>query len=91
MDVFLTDSQYGAEPDPEGSDPFALDLVGTGTVGGIAQGFATTVGQRYVLNFTYANNPFIPSAAMRIGVRGAAGDVFAADVAHAGSVHSAMN
>ena len=34
-----------------------LDLVGTGSTGGIAQSFATTIGQAYLLTFEYSNNP----------------------------------
>lgn len=91
VDVFDTDSPYGGDPDPVGGDPFALDLVGTGFTGGIEQGFATEIGKRYVLSFTYANNPFIGGAAMRFGVRGAGGDTFAFDLGHTGSTQTAMN
>lgn len=35
----------------------ALDLVGFGSTGGIAQSFMTTWGQPYRLSFQYANNP----------------------------------
>ncbi|MEW5686600.1 MAG: PEPxxWA-CTERM sorting domain-containing protein [Pseudomonadota bacterium] len=91
VDVFDTDSPYGGDPDPVGGDPFGLDLVGTGNVGGIAQGFATEVGKRYVLSFTYANNPFIGGAGMRFGVKGASGDTFAFDLTHTGSTQTAMN
>lgn len=34
-----------------------LDLVGTGSTGGISQTFATTVGVTYNLSFAYGNNP----------------------------------
>jgi choice-of-anchor C domain-containing protein len=40
-----------------------LDLVGTGSTGGISQTFSTKVGQTYSLSFDYGNNPWITSTA----------------------------
>ena len=48
-----------------------LDLVGYGTTGAIAQGFATTPGRTYDLTFAYANNPWsTPSASASFLVQG---------------------
>lgn len=41
----------------------ALDLVGFGTGGAIAQSFATTAGTTYGLQFSYANNPIVTGTA----------------------------
>jgi hypothetical protein len=91
VDVHAADGPFGGEPDPVGAGQGALDLVGLGAKGGIAQAFATVIGARYVLSFDYANNPFGPSAAMDFGVRGASGELFKNSVTHTGSVLSAMN
>jgi hypothetical protein len=40
-----------------------LDLVGTGSTGGISQAFSTKVGQTYTLSFEYGNNPWSTSTA----------------------------
>lgn len=40
-----------------------LDLVGTGSTGGISQSFNTTLGQTYSLSFDYGNNPWSTSTA----------------------------
>lgn len=50
-----------------------LDLVGYGSTGGIAQSFATAIGQTYNLSFEYANNPGASSAAALVAVLGAPG------------------
>ena len=47
----------------------AVDLVGSGSNGGLAQTFATTPGQLYSLSFAYANNPgALPSASALVTV-----------------------
>jgi hypothetical protein len=91
VDVFRTDSFYGGEPDPTGGDPFALDLVGTGTSGGIAQSILTEVGKTYRLTFDYSNNPFISGASMRVGIGGSGGLALEQFVAHNGATTGAMN
>jgi choice-of-anchor C domain-containing protein len=91
VDVHNTNGPFGGEPDPEGAGHGALDLIGLGDKGGIAQSFSTQIGALYVLTFDYANNPFGPSAAMDFGVRGAGGNLFSQNVTHSGSVLSAMN
>lgn len=91
VDVHNTNGPFGGQPDPAGAGVGALDLIGVGSRGGIAQSFATVIGAKYVLAFDYANNPFIPSAAMMFGVRGAGGDLFQDTVTHAGSVLGNMN
>ena len=40
-----------------------LDLVGTGSTGGIEQTFKTALGQTYTLSFDYGNNPWSTSTA----------------------------
>lgn len=91
VDVHHTNGPFGGEPDPAGAGQGALDLIGLGNAGGIAQTFATRIGALYSLSFDYANNPFGPSAAMAFGVKGLGGNVFQQSVTHAGSVLSAMN
>jgi len=91
VDVHNTNGPFGGDPDPAGAGVGALDLVGLGTKGGIAQSFGTVIGATYVLSFDFANNPFLPSAAMLFGVRGAGGNVFQDTVSHSGSVLSKMN
>jgi hypothetical protein len=59
----------GSSPNPpafEGSQ--YLDLVGTGSTGGIAQSFNTTVGQTYALSFEFANNPNFSGASANVTV-----------------------
>lgn len=48
--------QAGGWPAPPVSQPYYLDLNGN-TAGTIAQSFATVIGQRYALTFSYSNNP----------------------------------
>jgi len=91
VDVHNTNGPFGGEPDPAGAGVGALDLIGLGDKGGIAQSFATQIGAVYVLTFDYANNPFGPSASMNFGVRGASGNLFSQNVTHSGSVLPAMN
>lgn len=91
VDVFRTDGSLGGEPDPIGGDPYALDLVGTGTTGGIYQYFNTEIGKTYRLTFDFANNPFISGASMNFGVAGFGGISFLNDLSHAGSTTTAMN
>ena len=90
VDVLNLDSRYGGEPDPANGDPNALDLVGVGSTGGIAQSFATVIGRSYRLTFDYANNPFIGFAEMDFGVLDGAADVFRKSLAHSGSSTSNM-
>jgi choice-of-anchor C domain-containing protein len=40
-----------------------LDLVGTGSTGGISQSFDTVLGQQYTLSFAYGNNPWSTTTA----------------------------
>lgn len=91
VDVHRTDGFYGGDPDPVGAGTYALDLLGTGSTGGIYQSFNTEVGKTYRLTFDYANNPFIAGAAMDIGVSSLAGLAFSQQVSHTGSTPSAMN
>lgn len=91
VDVHNTNGPFGGDPDPAGAGVGALDLIGLGDKGGIAQSFATIVGLKYVLSFDFANNPFAPSAAMDFGIRGANGNVFSQNVTHSGSVLNEMN
>lgn len=91
VDVHATNGPFGGEPDPAGAGAAALDLVGLGQTGGIAQTFATLVGATYRLTFDFANNPFGPSAAMDFGVKGRNSNVFMQSVTHSGSVLSDMN
>jgi hypothetical protein len=90
VDVFKTDSILGGDPDPVGGDPYALDLVGRGTEGGIYQLFSTEAGKTYRLTFDYANNPFIAGASMNFGVAGSTGVSFIHELSHSGSTTSAM-
>lgn len=90
VDVFRTDSRFGGEPDPVGGDPFALDLVGSGTTGGIGQSFSTEAGKSYRLTFDFTNNPFISSASMRFGVGGSGGLALEDILAHSGATTNAM-
>jgi hypothetical protein len=91
VDVFKTDSFIGGDPDPVGGDPYALDLVGTGTYGGIYQSFNTEIGKLYRLTFDFANNPFISGASMNVGVSSLGGLSFLNEVAHSGSTPTAMD
>lgn len=91
VDVHNTNGPFGGSPDPAGAGVGALDLVGLGTKGGIAQTFGTVIGATYVLAFDFANNPFLPSASMLFGVRGQGGNVFQDSVTHTGSVLSKMD
>jgi Protein of unknown function (DUF642) len=50
-------SVVGGWPAPAYDGKQYLDLVGTGSTGGISQTFATTVGVKYNLSFAYGNNP----------------------------------
>lgn len=60
-----------------------LDLVGTGTTGGISQTFATTVGTTYTLTFAYANNPWsTTTASASVSVVGSNGPEFYDTVTH---------
>ncbi|MBU1374731.1 MAG: PEPxxWA-CTERM sorting domain-containing protein [Alphaproteobacteria bacterium] len=91
VDVFKTDSRFGGDPDPIGGDPYALDLVGVGTEGGIYQPFFTQAGKTYRLTFDFANNPFIGSAAMQVGLLGGGDFIVKEDVFHSGSTTTAMD
>ncbi len=50
-------SVVGGWPAPAYDGSQYLDLVGTGSTGGISQTFATTPGVKYNLSFAYGNNP----------------------------------
>jgi len=91
VDVHATNGPFGGNPDPVGAGVGALDLVGLGTKGGIAQTFATVIGAKYLLTFDYANNPFLPSASMDFGVRGQSGNLFKSSLTHSGSTLNKMN
>lgn len=67
-------SQVGGWPAGAADGVQYLDLVGYGSTGGIAQSFATAIGQTYSLSFAYANNPgSTSSAAANVAVLGAPG------------------
>jgi choice-of-anchor C domain-containing protein len=82
-----------------GSNPAAfegsqfLDLVGTGSTGGIAQSFATTVGQAYLLTFEYSNNPSnSPDAAnVTVGSGENDGSLLSSNVSHGGTTQANPN
>jgi choice-of-anchor C domain-containing protein len=84
----------GSTPNPaafEGAQ--YLDLVGTGSTGGIAQTFSTTVGQAYLLTFQYSNNPGnSPSSAnVDIGSIVNDGSLLAGSVTHGGTTQANPN
>ena len=91
VDVHATNGPFGGNPDPVGAGASALDLVGLGAKGGIAQNFATKTGATYRLTFDFANNPFGPLASMNFGVNGRGSSSFMQSVTHTGSVLNNMN
>lgn len=67
-----------------------LDLVGYGSTGAIAQGFATTPGQQYLLTFAFGNNPTSGPAGADVTVFGS-GSLLSALVFHNTSVTGNLN
>jgi choice-of-anchor C domain-containing protein len=70
-----------------------LDLVGTGSTGGIAQTFATAPGTTYEVSFRYANNPGAGTAAPAAQVTVVAGStmLLSSTITHSGSNSTNMN
>lgn len=65
----------------------ALDLVGVGNTGGLAQSFASSVGQHYTLSLAYSNNPFSgTSASAHVAISDGALALWSADITHAGAL-----
>lgn len=74
--------------------PQALDLVGFGSTGGIAQTFTTTPGQRYTLSFAYANNPGpgVPTpASANVTVASGGNTVLSQSISHGTATTSNFN
>lgn len=65
-----------------------LDLVGFGNTGGVSSQFNTNAGQRYVVQFAYANNPWRTSTAsanVRVVSGGTSNTLLFSEVTHSGS------
>jgi hypothetical protein len=71
----------------------SVDLVGTGTTGGIKQSFKTTSGTTYTLGFAYANNPIsTTTASALVTLKSSAGNVFLSQtITHNTSTRSAAD
>ena len=85
--VTLTGYTWVAAPPYEGQQ--YLDLVGTGSTGGIRQSFQTIPGRTYRLTFVYANNPYgSPSPSALVLVSGCAGTLLSESITHSESTTS---
>jgi hypothetical protein len=85
--VTLTRDTWLAAPPSEGHQ--YLDLVGTGSTGGVRQSFQTIAGQTYRVMFAYANNPYADAnPAASVVVTGCTGPLISETIRHDGSTGS---